>query len=541
MADGTSKKLLELLDAEHPAALRRAAVLVLSEVGGRDKDVAEGLCALLDDADADLRIDVIAAVGKLRVERALAKLLERIKVGGAEAEAAAQSAAKLGARGIQGLRDLMGEVAPGLRRRIAGSLASGGTTTAETAAVETLLDSDPGVVEATVRSLMEKLPSLGDAQRRAVADRILELLKDKKKGRRSPVSEAALLRLLAGINDPRAESVFWDHVEPPHPIEMRAAALQALGQLPPPTSGAAIKKLLACAAERDFRIAAQALMILKELPVNAKALKDWLPLFAAGDVAARRFAIDKLGNHDTAEVAAGLVAQIRHQDRALRDAAIARLATLEHGREALTSELLQAGSSEDAWALARAQAPLVREYPKPLRTKLFHQACKYLESEDRRADAFLFLLREADAKDLRDRLEERGIALRQKKKYAEALVYLKLLGRDPACGETTRFELAACSLKVSAHELAAESRAADPAIQQFARLVHSHENDPFTYVQKASWLSPEDLFYVGFHFVEGMGAERDFGGNVLRLVLKKSAKTQMGKDAKRKLRSAGLD
>jgi hypothetical protein len=174
-----------------------------------------------------------------------------------------------------------------------------------------------------------------------------------------------------------------------------------------------------------------------------------------------------------------------------------------------------------------------------VRTKLFAKACAHLEADDRRADAFLFLLREIDAKDLRDRLAERALTLRKKKGYDTALTYLRLLGRDPAIGEALRFELAACGLKVSPKDLA--SRAGDPAIQQFARLVHSHETDPLDYVKKATWLAPEDLFFVGFHFAEGTGAEREFGGAVLKLVLKKSPKTQVGKDARAKLRSAGLD
>ena len=133
----------------------------------------------------------------------------------------------------------MAEVAPGLRRRIAGALGSGDTVTAESAAVEMLLDSDPGVVDAAARTLLENAPSLSAGQRRAVVDRILELLLPKKKTPPlAPGSEAALIRLLAALGDPRAEPIFWARVEAPQPTELRAAALQALGKLPPPTDAA---------------------------------------------------------------------------------------------------------------------------------------------------------------------------------------------------------------------------------------------------------------------------------------------------------------
>src|SRR5439155_3323678 len=108
------------------------------------------------------------------------------------------------------------------------------------------------------------------------------------------------------------------------------------------------------------------------------------------------------------------------------------------------------------------QAPYVREYPPALLTGLFKQACTYLEAQDRRADALLFLLREADSRGLRDRLEEQALAHRKKKNYSDSLIYLRLLTRDPACGEAIRFEQAACSLKVSPKDLAADARATDP-------------------------------------------------------------------------------
>ena len=79
-------------------------------------------------------------------------------------------------------------------------------------------------------------------------------------------------------------------------------------------------------------LAATALMILKAVPVNAKGLKDWLPLLAAPDVGTRRFALDRLSSFDTPGVAAALLAQRTHPDRGLRDQALAALAALEHGR-----------------------------------------------------------------------------------------------------------------------------------------------------------------------------------------------------------------
>ncbi len=316
--------------------------------------------------------------------------------------------------------------------------------------------------------------------------------------------------------------------------------MQALGTLPPPTQRDKWQRLLASATDPDFRVAAPALMILKGAPVADRSLDDWLPLLAAPDPAVRRFGLEKLSQKDHPKVAAALLTQLEHPDRSLRDLALAGLGRLKHGREALVQALLEADSPDRAWTLARAQAPLAGAYAPALRDQIFDLACTYLEAGDRRADPLLFLLREIDGRALRDRLEERALKLRQKKQYAAALIYLRLLARDPACGDPVRFELAACGLKVSPHDLDAEARAADPCLEQFAGLLSRQAGQVMEWLDKAKWLEAEDLFYLGFHFVERSRQEKEFGAEVLRLLLRRSPRSKLAKDAKNKLRSQGL-
>src|SRR5579885_3723500 len=100
----------------------------------------------------------------------------------------------------------MHRVAPGLRRRIAGALASAGTASAGSAAIDALLDTDPGVVDAAARSLSGEIPTMTAASRQALADHLLGLLSGAKKAPLPPPSESAVVRLLAALGDPRAEA-----------------------------------------------------------------------------------------------------------------------------------------------------------------------------------------------------------------------------------------------------------------------------------------------------------------------------------------------
>src|SRR5260370_15023554 len=154
MLDATGKKLLQLLQPDHPPELRCAAARVLGEVGSRDLELTRSLCDLLGDTASSVRLQVLATIGRLRVEQALPRLLTKVSEGGAEAEPAAQAAAHLGPRGTRALQELMGQVAPGLRRRNAAALGVGGTSSAGVAAVDAMPDPESRSVYATARSLI---------------------------------------------------------------------------------------------------------------------------------------------------------------------------------------------------------------------------------------------------------------------------------------------------------------------------------------------------------------------------------------------------
>src|SRR5262245_47775168 len=259
------RKILSLLDPDQDAEIRRAAVTVLGELGQRTATVQDVVLAALADTDEDVRLRAIAAAGKLRIEKALPLLTERIKIGGPEAVQAAEVTARLGAGGRRALHELMPQVAPGLRRYIASALAGGGVAGAgDTKELQILLDKDPAVVEAAVRSLAVAIPTLDTRRQQAVADELLRLARDRKVVL-SPGAEAGVIRLAGLLNDPRVAQLLWDRILPPHPPETRASALASLGKWVQAPNKEQRQRLFHCAAESDFRIGAPALMILDKL------------------------------------------------------------------------------------------------------------------------------------------------------------------------------------------------------------------------------------------------------------------------------------
>lgn len=531
------KKLVRLLKPDQPAEVRAAAVLVCGELGVKDTDAAAELLAGLDDEDDSVRLAAVRAAGRLGLKKALPTLLDRIKAGGEESHLAAEAAAKLGADGVKGLQGILHHVAPGVRRTIAAALTAAGDAGAD---VAVLLDREPQIAAAAATGIIGRIPTLPAGQRTALVKELVRVAADKKM-KPPPAAELPLVRVLAALNDPSAADALWDRTLPPHPPEVRAAALQAVGGWTTAPTKDQWRRLFACAADSQFAVAAPALMILSKLPAADKQLADWLALLHAPDIAARRLAMEKVGDKDTPEVAAALMAQLTHPYRNLQEAARVRLGKTDHGRQELAKAVLTAATSEEMWPLARSVAQFVADFPPKLRTDLLATASKHIDADDHRADPLLFLLRHADPGGLRDALLEKAVGRRKKKDYEGAVKYLKLAARDPAAGFPVRLELALCGLKLSAKDVAADARASDPALRSVETALAQQPDEVLKQIEKAKWLDPEDLFYLGFHFAERFGAEKAFGAAVLKLVVKGSPKSKLAAAAKNKLKSVAAD
>ncbi|MGL6076688.1 MAG: HEAT repeat domain-containing protein [Fimbriiglobus sp.] len=538
--DISAKKLARLMKADQPVEIRGSAVVVAAELAVKDPDIAAEVIERITDESDAVRIQAIKAAGKLKLTKSLPMLMERLEHGGEEAKLAAEAAAKLGSEGVKRLQEMMHQVAPGLRRYIAVALTSAGSASSE-AGVAVLLDRDPQVASAAASSLASRATTMTADQKKKLVKELLTLMTDKKV--KQPLNaELSILKVLTALNDSSAGDVLWDRTIPPHPTELRAAALQTVGGWISETpTKEQFRRLFVCASDTHFSIVAPALMVLNKIPVAEKMLDDWTKLFKAPDMAARRLAMEKLGDRDTEIVADALMEQMNHPDRNLADLARKKLAKLEHGRQCLAQAVLDAKTNEEAWQLARSVSTFAASFSPKVRGAIFDQVCKFIETGDTRVDPLLFLLREADGTGLRDQLFDQAVVKRKKKDYEAALKYLRFLTRDPSSGYPIRLEAAMCGLKKSSKEIATESRMNDHCLRHFEQCLSNNASETIKQIEKAKWLDENDFFYLGFHFVEKIGMERDFGISMLKLVIKANPRAKLAANAKNKLKSCGAD
>jgi hypothetical protein len=533
--DIPAKKLIKLLSSDG-ATIRSAALVVAGEIGIKDGELSSIVLKLLDDPSAQVRLEAVRAAGKLRIEKALPTLLDRIGHGGSEGAAAAKSAAMLGAKGVTALQELLHKVVPGVRKYIAIALAETGVDGSGAAAIDVFRESDAAVTDAAAQAIAARIPDMSAAKKKSLASELVKLATAKK----SPIpasSESAVIRLLAALNEPASASYFWDRTQSPHPADIRAVAIQTVGGWLESPTAEQWNKLFACAADPDFRVVGPTLLILERLPYSAKQLNQWLALFRAPDVASRRLAVQKLGEINSSIIAEGLVQQLTHHDRGLKDAARAKLTRTDAGRSAYIAALLASEHHEEAWVLARGIAPMSGELSTKLKSEILKRAGEFIESGNHLADPLLFLLKEADPNVLRDGLFNRAVDYRKKKKYETALAYLKYLGRDPGAGFPVRFELACVGLKLSPKQLDRESRVNDACLSQFGHAANADLDETVRQLDKAKWIDADDLFYIGFHFAEDLGRLRLFGAACLKLSIARSPKGKTAQNAKTKLKT----
>ncbi|NOT55123.1 MAG: hypothetical protein HOP18_10995, partial [Deltaproteobacteria bacterium] len=130
----------------------------------------------------------------------------------------------------------------------------------------------------------------------------------------------------------------------------------------------------------------------------------------------------------------------------------------------------------------------------------------------------------------------RGDTLKKAKKYKEAIRFLSPLKDFPAWTAADKFALAVSQLKLHSHDVISAPSRHDPALDLFVDLYRSSAFPVVEALKKEKGLEPEDLFYLGFRFVEGTSEVRSLGEDLLEFLATKYPRAKVGKSAKNKLK-----
>lgn len=269
-----------------------------------------------------------------------------------------------------------------------------------------------------------------------------------------------------------------------------------------------------------------------ELPDDSRALLAKLMQSPHSDV--QKFALRKMGDVGTPATVRTLVEQLGDPDYRKRDVAASSLRKIPDARAALIKELISCQDASKAWSIAELLPSFEGKWRQDILDGLWKRLQEAIDEEERIQTAFLHVLKRADAEFTYQKLADHGAKLVKAKKFKESVGYLLPLKDFPAVKPENKFHLALAQLKLHSHTLATNRQ--HPAVELLTDLYRGSAYPVFETLKKEKGLAPEDLFALGFSFVERSGQERSLGIDLLEHVAAKFPRNKIGKSAKNKLK-----
>lgn len=532
----------KLLDHEN-AEVQCAAAIVLGELKPKERSVRKALCGALKGGSDSLKMYALSALAKIgNVESVTAmlpllaessqvknKTVEVIQSFGATVIPILESALSSSEGAARkGLLEMMGKI------RGSGSISS---------LLKCLFDKDFEVVKQATIAVKEKIAEMGDQERKKFRGTLGDFMKSAQVKKNSTVT-VSCLKILGALRDPETIADILQYTAKSHPPAVRTNGLLALANMDysGAKTGAVALKIFPLLNEEDFaNIVSLALDLLWKLNVGKESAGRIFPLLKSPHIAVRLFALRSLGNVATKESAGKLVDALAAGDPKQAEMAESSLRRNEGFSQFLVKNLKSVKDLPLAWKLAN----VLKSYRKPLdkaTAKYFLSRCvALLEKNEGGAHVYYEMLRGSATAALRETFLRKGRDLLKKKQFEIARRFLSMLEREELSTEETEFALAVAEIKLAPKDLTTAGRDKGHALQIMTRLI---KREGFNLVKalkaEAKLLKPEDYLYIGFHFVESTGPDREFGAEILRFTAARFGRTDEGKTAKRKLHSEGL-
>ncbi|MCC8189028.1 MAG: hypothetical protein LIP77_00105, partial [Planctomycetes bacterium] len=328
-------------------------------------------------------------------------------------------------------------------------------------------------------------------------------------GSSSQVRRYALISLaslpLATGNHPDVTAALYPLLEDPDYDGLVRYAIAALAPLPPTREDEEILRGLLHNRHTGVRVFAMNQLSALDSPVNAELILEFLN---ASDQDLKEAALDALSSMpSTVNI---ILKTIDESPGSIRVQDMVRI--LSHHRNRITPER----------ARNRIRKMLELQGRGDKRFELNWESLKQLKPEVLQAE----ILKIAD-KAFSD------------SEYGLAAFNLSLLDRGGLLTGPLRYRLMLAYLKTSAKSRSRSSRAADPALEQAARLLAENPREFKANLLAEKILTDEEYLYLGFHFAERLNEERRFGADLLRHVIHRWPRRQTAKAARQKLQLEG--
>ena len=533
-----TKQICQLLEGDR-GDLQCAAALVLGHLGEAETGVVEALGQLLETGhDRRVKGYVLEALERIGDHRSLEFVLPLLAREDELQEKAVRVVAGLGNGVAKDLGRRLVEAGRSERGALQRTFARIGTVAATRLLLESLSRETGSELEDALLGLRRELSTTTPRDRATFSTNVQKALAANHK--LSKESRGAALRILGYLDDPATWAVLIEAARPNGDSLVRTAALRALRTVPRPARGVdtAVSQLLDYLADPDYEhVVRPTLDILRPIELPHSQLGSLEALTKSRHADVRRFVLEKLGSFDSTAAVEILLRFVDEPDPAAREPAARALSSLPSARTTVLTKLLSETKGERAWMLARVLKPQADALEAAQVRKLGERVVRHLDHDNRLYEPLLFLLCHVSAAECRAFLLRRAMRKKRSRRFDDAARTLRLLEKHEVFDAEIQYELALALLKLSSRTEAA--RHEDPAIELFGGLV-SEGYPLFEQLRKESVLTADELAWLGAHFVSRERAEREFGGQILHLVMRKAPRSNLAKDAKSCLAENGV-
>ncbi|MBI3268108.1 MAG: HEAT repeat domain-containing protein [Planctomycetes bacterium] len=524
--------------------LQCAAAKVLGELGDRAPAVLKGLETLLSSSSGTAKQYALGAIVQLGARDSAPALLPLLKEAEPLRKVAGDALVELGLDALPALESALAGADVPLKLALLPVLGRMRSKDSLAALFDLFLDPDVEVIKRATDTVRERAEAMTEKERAELLARALKFL-GQAKVQKSERAHVSAVKVVGATRLLEAASPLLELLDGDRPTGVRMNALLALARLPVDAEASArqFAAVLPLLRDADFaNVVTNALAALQRLPVDKKTQKDLVALLDSPHGQVRAFAVRALGALGNDKSAAALLPLVHAPDRRLADEAASALRAQVAFAPAVAAALAVAEDAARAWSLGSVLRAHKDAVGKTEVAGFVKQAVRFLEQGDERWKALVEMLKDVAPEPLRVAVRERGAKLRKAGDLAKAESFLRLLDRDELADAESRYELGVVLLLQSSGEPARPGSDPRSPIPHLSVLLRSG-SIPVAKRLRAEKppLGAAEYAYLGFHFSERQGPERDFGGEMLRVVTQKFPRSQEAKVAKQKLRTEGLE
>ncbi|HEY3174761.1 MAG TPA: HEAT repeat domain-containing protein [Candidatus Polarisedimenticolia bacterium] len=523
-----------------------AAALVLAELEAKEPAVVRALSAALATGSRPLRILILETLARVASPLAVPDLLPLIEAADEEIrDRATKALIAIGPAAIKPIAVQVLDATPAARRALIAVL----SRVKRADSVQTLVtlagSGHPEAAREAAGALVTLSHTMSRPEQvrlRGMIEKILKAPPDKAPSG----SLSAGLQVMAGVGQASYAQALLRLTGGKYAETVRRDALLAISGVlkggPLPTGVlAGILPIITEGPSPALRSAA--LEVLGTIKLPRSSLEALLKLLDHRDPAVRRFAARRLSGDGLGGLKAcrRLIALLADADPSLRDAASDSLGKMPEAGPLLMDELARCQEVHRGWTIAHILKHHVGRLRRPAVRALFDKAVKALVRDERVWEPYLYVVRHHDPKQVYEWLMEEAARFKKVRKYSEAEACLRPLTSGEHFDSEARFALALAGIKAARTRGAGVSRGGGNPLDLFRQLVRDPSFPLLERLKKErAHLETQDLYYLGFSLAEGPPAEKEVGGELLKLVAARAGASKLGRSARNKLRSEGL-